>query len=287
MPKYFCEYCGTYLTRSSPGGRNQHVHGRKHINNKIEYYSQFLYEFQKTINDNLLKITSKLMKKTQENNNNNHTKNKSTLGNENQNTPNQLSKATFKTPGELPVTIHFPPHLFGAGEGENNISNYSDNLLQGMKIPLPLQLREQMGLSNNNSNINEEILKNMNLNNFSNINMVASGNENMNFNLEEDDKDNKDYKDDNINDYNKIKEFLDKEREKQEREAKEKSQQQQQQIKKNKHHGTKNILENLKKMRYCYNDPNPETNPGLIQDLLHEDDDDDEDEEERNNKYRK
>jgi len=46
MPKYFCEYCGIYLTHSSPGGRKQHSHGRKHINNKIEYYSQFLYEFQ-------------------------------------------------------------------------------------------------------------------------------------------------------------------------------------------------------------------------------------------------
>lgn len=46
MPKYFCEYCGIYLTHSSPLGRKQHAKGKKHISNKIEYYSQFLYEYQ-------------------------------------------------------------------------------------------------------------------------------------------------------------------------------------------------------------------------------------------------
>lgn len=55
MPKYFCEYCGIYLTHSSPGGRKQHSHGRKHINNKIEYYSQFLYEFQQNTYNNIMK----------------------------------------------------------------------------------------------------------------------------------------------------------------------------------------------------------------------------------------
>ena len=50
MVKYFCEYCGIYLTHSSPGGRKQHSHGRKHINNKIEYYSQILFEFQQNKN---------------------------------------------------------------------------------------------------------------------------------------------------------------------------------------------------------------------------------------------
>ena len=68
MPKYFCEYCGIYLTHSSPGGRYQHSHGRKHINNKIEYYSQFLYEFQKKIDNNLLNMTSKLINQTKDNN---------------------------------------------------------------------------------------------------------------------------------------------------------------------------------------------------------------------------
>jgi hypothetical protein len=52
MPKYFCEYCGIYLTHSNPRGRQQHSHGRKHINNKIEYYSQFLSETQNHSNNN-------------------------------------------------------------------------------------------------------------------------------------------------------------------------------------------------------------------------------------------
>lgn len=60
MPKYFCEYCGIYLTHSSPGGRKQHSHGRKHINNKIEYYSQFLYEFQQNAYKNLLDMATKI-----------------------------------------------------------------------------------------------------------------------------------------------------------------------------------------------------------------------------------
>ena len=66
MPKYFCEYCGIYLTHSSPGGRNQHSRGRKHINNKIEYYSQILYEFQQGIGANLIKMTSHLLNRPKE-----------------------------------------------------------------------------------------------------------------------------------------------------------------------------------------------------------------------------
>ena len=59
MPKYFCEYCGIYLTHSSPGGRYQHSHERKHINNKIEYYSQFLTDFQQNTFNNLLTLATK------------------------------------------------------------------------------------------------------------------------------------------------------------------------------------------------------------------------------------
>ena len=44
---------------------------------------------------------------------------------------------------------------------------------------------------------------------------------------------------------------------------------------KNKSH-SKNILENLKKMKYCYNDPNPDNNEHLITDLLKNEDDEDE-----------
>lgn len=55
MPKFYCEYCGIYLTHSSPSGiksnlvnitkgRKQHSIGRKHIQSKIDYYTQLLIE---------------------------------------------------------------------------------------------------------------------------------------------------------------------------------------------------------------------------------------------------
>ncbi|CRG97657.1 RNA-binding protein (U1 snRNP-like), putative [Plasmodium gallinaceum] len=44
MPKYYCEYCDIYLTHSSPVGRRQHIHGRKHISAKIEYFQNLLRE---------------------------------------------------------------------------------------------------------------------------------------------------------------------------------------------------------------------------------------------------
>ncbi|CEL92424.1 unnamed protein product [Vitrella brassicaformis CCMP3155] len=44
MPKYYCEYCDIYLTHSSPAGRRQHANGRRHINNKIEYYNNLMRE---------------------------------------------------------------------------------------------------------------------------------------------------------------------------------------------------------------------------------------------------
>ncbi len=47
MPKFYCEYCGVYLTHSSPSGRKQHFEGRKHIQFKIDYYTQLLVEAQK------------------------------------------------------------------------------------------------------------------------------------------------------------------------------------------------------------------------------------------------
>ena len=47
MPKFYCEYCGIYLTHSSPLGRRQHGEGRKHIQNKIDYYSNLLMEAQR------------------------------------------------------------------------------------------------------------------------------------------------------------------------------------------------------------------------------------------------
>ncbi|GFE52970.1 U1 zinc finger protein [Babesia ovis] len=44
MPKFYCEYCGIYLTHSSPAGRKQHSTGRKHINMKVDYYQKLVRE---------------------------------------------------------------------------------------------------------------------------------------------------------------------------------------------------------------------------------------------------
>ncbi|KAH7648121.1 hypothetical protein FG379_000045 [Cryptosporidium bovis] len=42
MGKFYCEYCDIYLTHSSTNGRKQHNSGRKHINNKIDYYKNVI-----------------------------------------------------------------------------------------------------------------------------------------------------------------------------------------------------------------------------------------------------
>eukprot|EP00449_Zooxanthella_nutricula_P007926 CAMPEP_0198502954 /NCGR_PEP_ID=MMETSP1462-20131121/9619_1 /TAXON_ID=1333877 /ORGANISM="Brandtodinium nutriculum, Strain RCC3387" /LENGTH=126 /DNA_ID=CAMNT_0044232059 /DNA_START=90 /DNA_END=467 /DNA_ORIENTATION=+ len=44
MPKFYCEYCDLYLTHSGLSGRRQHLTGRRHINNKIEYYQMLIRE---------------------------------------------------------------------------------------------------------------------------------------------------------------------------------------------------------------------------------------------------
>lgn len=41
MTKFYCEYCGVYLSNSAPSTRKQHAKGKKHIDNKIAYYSQY------------------------------------------------------------------------------------------------------------------------------------------------------------------------------------------------------------------------------------------------------
>jgi hypothetical protein len=38
MPKFYCEYCGIYLTHSSPSGRRQHASGKRHKQYKVDYY---------------------------------------------------------------------------------------------------------------------------------------------------------------------------------------------------------------------------------------------------------
>ncbi|UIZ28142.1 hypothetical protein KXD40_004643 [Peronospora effusa] len=42
MPRYYCDYCDTYLTHDSQAGRKQHNRGWKHRENVKLYYEQFL-----------------------------------------------------------------------------------------------------------------------------------------------------------------------------------------------------------------------------------------------------
>ncbi|KAG8189094.1 hypothetical protein JTE90_028638 [Oedothorax gibbosus] len=42
MPKYYCDYCDTYLTHDSPSVRKTHCNGRKHKDNVKFYYQKWM-----------------------------------------------------------------------------------------------------------------------------------------------------------------------------------------------------------------------------------------------------
>lgn len=44
MPKYYCDYCDTYLTHDSPSVRKTHCQGRKHKDNVKFYYQKWMEE---------------------------------------------------------------------------------------------------------------------------------------------------------------------------------------------------------------------------------------------------
>ena len=44
MTKYYCDYCDIYLAHSSIGGRRQHCIGRRHIQNKIDFFQLVVRE---------------------------------------------------------------------------------------------------------------------------------------------------------------------------------------------------------------------------------------------------
>ncbi|XP_059471188.1 U1 small nuclear ribonucleoprotein C [Neocloeon triangulifer] len=44
MPKYYCDYCDTYLTHDSPSVRKTHCQGRKHKENVKFYYQKWMEE---------------------------------------------------------------------------------------------------------------------------------------------------------------------------------------------------------------------------------------------------
>jgi len=52
MPKYYCDYCDTYLTHDSPSVRKTHCGGRKHKENVCIYYQKWLEDqVQKLVDD--------------------------------------------------------------------------------------------------------------------------------------------------------------------------------------------------------------------------------------------
>ena len=212
MPKYFCEYCGIYLTHSSPGGRSQHSRGRKHINNKIEYYSQILYELQQGVGSNLIQMTSHILNRPKEvldnpnqnYTNNNSNENKEILINQGE---NQLKTTVLHITGQMPLPLNL---------------NYVPKIPMNEKImkAIPTKMQPQFKKI---AQIQEDLSKKENMN-------IEDGENNKN----------------NSNSNNKHKTH------------------------------SKNILENLKKMKYCYNDPNPDNNEHLITDLLKNEDDEEE-----------
>ncbi|XP_012890363.1 PREDICTED: U1 small nuclear ribonucleoprotein C-like [Dipodomys ordii] len=44
MPKFYCDYCETYLTHDSPSVRKTHYSGRKHKENIKDYYQKWMEE---------------------------------------------------------------------------------------------------------------------------------------------------------------------------------------------------------------------------------------------------
>ena len=219
MPKYFCEYCGIYLTHSSPGGRSQHSRGRKHINNKIEYYSQILYEFQQGVGANLIQMTSHILNRPKE-----------VLDNPNQNytiASNENNK------------MNIDKNIIASNPEENPLKKSGIHIQGQMPSSVPLNYIPYIP-------INEKIMKAIPTKIQPQFKKIVQIQEDLskkeNNNIEEGD---------NVKN-----------------------------IKPKTH--SKNILENLKKMKYCYNDPNPDNNEHLITDLLKNEDDEDE----QNNQFK-
>ncbi|XP_010265587.1 PREDICTED: U1 small nuclear ribonucleoprotein C-like isoform X2 [Nelumbo nucifera] len=55
MPRYYCDYCDTYLTHDSPSVRNQHSAGYKHKANVRSYYQQFEEQQTQSLIDQRIK----------------------------------------------------------------------------------------------------------------------------------------------------------------------------------------------------------------------------------------
>ena len=226
MPKYFCEYCGIYLTHSSPGGRNQHARGRKHINNKIEYYSQILYEFQQNISENLAKMTSHILNK-----------------------PNNQLNSNPKDNNEINTELKDQTQENALNENTNDITVKKTMIHIPGKMPLSVPLQYVPNIP-----INEKIMKAI-------PNKLLQP-QYKKFTTQQDDISKKE-----IIDINEGENFESTKNNSTNGKTRDKS-------------NPKTILENLKRMKYSYNDPNPDNNEHLLVDLLKNE----EEEEEQNNK---
>jgi len=51
MPKYYCDYCDTYLTHDSPSVRKTHNGGRKHKENVRIYYTKWMEDQAQSLID--------------------------------------------------------------------------------------------------------------------------------------------------------------------------------------------------------------------------------------------
>lgn len=51
MPKYYCDYCDTFLTHDSPSVRKTHCTGRKHKDNVKFYYQKWMEEQAQSLID--------------------------------------------------------------------------------------------------------------------------------------------------------------------------------------------------------------------------------------------
>ncbi|XP_051143590.1 U1 small nuclear ribonucleoprotein C-like [Andrographis paniculata] len=55
MPRYYCDYCDTYLTHDSPSVRKQHNAGYKHKANVRNYYQQYEAQLNQSLIDQKVK----------------------------------------------------------------------------------------------------------------------------------------------------------------------------------------------------------------------------------------
>ncbi|KAL1550225.1 U1 small nuclear ribonucleoprotein C-like [Salvia divinorum] len=55
MPRYYCDYCDTYLTHDSPSVRKQHNAGYKHKANVRSYYQQYEAQLNQSLIDQKVK----------------------------------------------------------------------------------------------------------------------------------------------------------------------------------------------------------------------------------------